>query len=263
VAERLRETPDVQQQQTPSFPTIGVITPHAAAGPEAEWPLITGHRVDTRLARISAPGGTVTEPGTPPTSPAGLRSLADLNVLSGAAACLLDRGPVDAIGFASTSTGYVIGHIAEAALLEQLSRRLRVPVDGTSAAVVTALQTLGVTRLQLVHPPWIDRELNELGAAYFRNEGFDVVATVSAKLPNDPRQIQAADVVTWVSNHLDDAAQAVVMGGNGFRVAGAVEPLEQRIGRPVLAPNQVLLWALLRKLRIAGSVSGHGSLFQH
>jgi maleate isomerase len=255
--------PDVHQQQSPSFATIGVITPHASPGAEAEWPLVTGHRVDTRLARIPAPGGTVTEPGTPPTSPAGLRSLADLNILSGAAACLLGRGPVDAIGYASTSTGYVIGHTAEAALMEQLSWRTRVPVVGTSAAMVTALQTLGVERFQLVHPPWFEPEMNELGAAYFRNEGFDVVATASAKLPNDPRQIQAAEVVTWVSNHLDDAAQAVVIGGNGFRVAGAVEPLEERIGRPVLAPNQVLLWVLLRKLRIIGSVSGHGSLFQH
>jgi maleate isomerase len=192
-----------------------------------------------------------------------LRSLADLNVLSGAAACLFGRGSVDAIGYASTSTGYVIGHTAEAALMGQLSRRLCVPVAGTSAAMVTALQTLGVERLQLVHPPWFDPGMNELGVAYFRNEGFDVVAAASAKLPNDPLQIQAGDVVTWVSNHLDDAVQAVVMGGNGFRVAGAVEALEQRIGRPVLAPNQVLLWALLRKLRNAPSVSGHGSLFQH
>ena len=252
-----------QQPQSPGAGTIGVITPHAAAGPEAEWPFITDHQVDTRVARIPAPGATTTEPGTPPTSPVGLRSLATIDVLGGAVTSLLRRGPVDAIGYASMSTGYVIGHTAEAALIEQLSWRHGVPVDGTSAAVVTALLTLGVERLQLVHPPWFEPEMNELGTAYFQNEGFEVVAAASAKLPNDPLQIHTADVVTWVTNHLHHAVQAVVMGGNGFRVAGAVEPLEERIGRPVLAPNQALLWALLRKLRISPPVSGRGLLFQH
>jgi len=100
--------------------TIVVITPHAAAGPEAEWPLLTDRQVDTRVARIPAPGGTTTEPGTPPTSPAGLGSLASPHLLGGAVTSLLRRGPLDAIGYASTSTGYVIGHTAETALLERL-----------------------------------------------------------------------------------------------------------------------------------------------
>jgi maleate isomerase len=263
VAEPVAETAEVQQQLRSPRVTIGVITPHAAAGPEAEWPLLTDRQVDTRVARIPAPGGTTTEPGTPPTSPAGLGSLANPDLLGGAVTSLLRRGPVDAIGYASTSTGYVIGHAAETALMEQLSRRYGVPMDSTSAAVVTALQTLGVERLQLVHPPWFDPEMNELGAAYFQNEGFEVVAAASAQLPDDPREIQTADVATWVANHLHDAAQAVVMGGNGFRVAGAVKPLEERIGRPVLAPNPALLWALLKRMRITLSASGRGSLFRH
>jgi len=101
------------------------------------------------------------------------------------------------------------------------------------------------------------------GAAYFQNKAIEVVAAASAQLPDNPPEIRTADVATWVANHRHDAAQAIVMGGNGFRVAGAVEPLEARIGRPVLAPNQALLWALLRRMRITLAASGRGSLFRH
>jgi maleate isomerase len=240
-----------------------VITPHAAAGPEAEWPLMAAGKIVTRVARIPAPGATEAAPGTPPTAPAGLRALADAAVLVEAAASLGGTGAFDAIGLASTTMGYVIGRVAESARLEGLSQRFNVPTDGTAAAAVTALRVLDIERLQLVHPPWFDDEMNELGATYFQNEGFDVVASTSAGLPNDPDRIDADQVVRWISEHVSDASQALFVGGNGFRVAAAIERLEQHIGRPVLASNQVLLWSLLGKLDVRTVVSGYGSLFQH
>ena len=158
---------------------------------------------------------------------------------------------------------YVIGNPAESARLEGLSRRFDVPVDGTSAAAVTALRVMEIERLQLVHPPWFDDEMNELGATYFQTEGFVVVASTSAELPKDPDRTNTDDVVAWISQHVSDESQAVFVGGNGFRVSAAVDPLEQRLGRPVLTSNQVLLWSLLRKLHEHVAVSGYGSLFQH
>jgi len=243
--------------------TVGVITPHAAAGPEIEWPLIAARQIVTRVARIPAPGATAAAPGTPPTSPAGLRILADPAILVDAAASFGGPGSVDAIGLASTTMGYVIGRAAESARLAGLSLRFTVPADGTSAAAVTALRVMNIERLQLVHPPWFDDEMNELGATYFQNEGFDVVSCTSAELPNDPDRIDADEVVTWISQHVRDETQALFVGGNGFRVAPAIERLEQHIGRPVLASNQVLLWSLLGKLHARTAVSGYGSLFQH
>lgn len=243
--------------------SLGVITPHAAAGPEAEWPLITGRQIVTRVARIPAPGATAAAPGTPPTSPAGLRTLADPAILFDAAASFGGPGSVDAIGLASTSMEYAIGHAAESARLEELSLRFNVPVAGTSAAAVTALRLMDIERLQLVHPPWFDHEMNELGATYFQNEGLNIVASTSAELPNDPDRIDADDVIRWISKHVRDESQALFIGGNGFRVTAAVERLEQHVGRPVLASNQVLLWSLLGKLPVCTAVSGYGSIFQH
>ena len=240
--------------------SIGVLTPHAAAGPEVELPDMAPGRVVTRVARIVAPGGDASTPGKPPTSPSGLLALTVPSALDDAAA-IFGGGSVDAIGYALTSTGYALGSDAEAAMLERLSQRWGLPVTGTSLAAGAALRALRVRRVALVHPPWFGDELNDLGAAYFDGEGFEVVPSVSAELPNDPGLIEPGAVVEWISRHLDEDAEAVLIGGTGFRTARAIEPLEARVGRPVLESNQVLLWSILSRLDTDIEVAGYGRLF--
>jgi maleate isomerase len=242
--------------------SIGVLTPHAAAGPAAELPDMAPGRVVTHVSRIPAPGGSASVPGAPPTSPSGLRALTVPSALDEAVAAF-PRGAVDVIGYASTSTGYAIGFDAEATKLEGLSQRWDLPVVGTSSSASAALQALDVWRMALVHPPWFDRELNDLGAAYFRGQGFEVVSSESADLPNDPGRIEPGAVVGWISRHVGDDAEAVVIGGTGFRAARAIEPLEERLGRPVLESNQVLLWSILGRLTPDVEVGGYGGLLAH
>jgi len=236
--------------------SIGVLTPHAEAGPEIELPDMARGRVITRVARIREPDGD----GAPPTSPSGLLALTVPSVLDDAAAAF-GGGSVDAIGYASTSTAYALGADAEAAVLERISQRWGLPVAGTSLAAGAALRALRVRCVALVHPPWFSDELNRLGAAYFGDEGFQVVCSRSADLPNDPRLIEAGTVVEWIARHLGDEAEAVFIGGTGFRAARAIEALEARVGRPVLESNQVLLWSLLSRVDTDIEVTGYGRLF--
>jgi maleate isomerase len=112
----------------------------------------------------------------------------------------------------------------------------------------------------LVHPPWFDDELNDLGAAYFRSQGFEVVSSESADLVNDPGRIEPGAIIEWISRHLSDDAEAVFIGGSGFRAARAIEALEERLARPVLESNQVLLWAILAKVDADFAVAGYGRL---
>jgi maleate isomerase len=179
------------------------------------------------------------------------------------AAVPLGRRPIDAIGYASTSSAYALGFDAEEALLSRLSRRLGIPVLATCASAVLGLRVLDVERVALVDPPWFEDELNELGAAYFRSQGFDVVSSTSADLSQDPRQIDAASVFEWTSRHVSGDVEAVFMGGNGFRVAGAIAPLEAALGRPILTSNQVLLWNLLASAGATFTIRGYGQLFAH
>jgi maleate isomerase len=240
---------------------IGVLTPHAAAGPEAEFPAMAPGRVLTCVARVSADAATVAG-GADPTTPATLRELT-APPLFDEAAVLLARGSVDAIGYASTSSGYAIGFDAEAAFVTRLSRRVGVPVVATCAAAVLALRVLNVERIALVDPPWFDAELNELGAAYFQRAGFDVVSSTSAVLSRDARRIEPAAVLEWTSRHVSGDVDAVFIGGNGFRAAGAIAGLEAAIDCPVVTSNQVLLWSLLAQAGATFAVSGYGRLFSH
>jgi maleate isomerase len=80
-------------------------------------------------------------------------------------------------------------------------------------------------------------------------------------LRNDPRRIEPGAIVEWISRHLDDDAEAVLIGGTGFRAARAIEALEERLGRPVLESNQVLLWSILATVQADFEVGGYGRLF--
>jgi maleate isomerase len=186
--------------------------------------------------------------------------LAELPLLE-AAADSLAGWSVDVVGYASTSSAYVIGFDNEEVLVARLSRRMAIPVASTCASAVLALRILEVERVALVAPPWFDDELNELGATYFRSQGLRVVTSRSADLPQDPRRIEPAAVYEWTSRHVPDDAEAVFIGGNGFRAAGAVEALEATLGRPVLTSNQVLLWNLLTQAGADFQVGGYGRLF--
>lgn len=148
---------------------------------------------------------------------------------------------VDVVGHASTTSAYAVGFDQEAEMVSRLSTRLGVPVAATCTSAVLGLLALAVRRVALLGPPWFDGELNDLGAAYFRSQGFEVVSSASAELSPDPDRITAADVVAWTARHVSDDAEAVFIGGNGFRTVGAIEPLEVSIRRPVLTSNQVLL----------------------
>jgi maleate isomerase len=117
-------------------------------------------------------------------------------------------------------------------------------------------------RVTLVHPPWFDDETNDLGATYFRAQGFDAVALRANSLPDDPARVRPGPVIDWVSRHLGDQTEAVFLGGNGFHAAEAVEHIERRTGRLVLEANQVLLWSILDASGTTVDITTYGRLLR-
>lgn len=239
---------------------VGLMSPHAAAGPEVELPDMAGSRITVTLARVFSPGDAVEpSPAGPPTAEA-LRALTRPHVVD-AAANRLRAQSVDVVAHASTTTGYALGVRSEAALVERLATRCGVPAVGSASAAAQALRAFAVPRVTLVHPPWFDRELDELGVAYFRQQGFDVVLTKAVTLRDDPSKVSSEDVVDWAKRDLGDDHSAVYLAGNGFRAARAIEELEQRTGRLVLQANQVVLWAMSMITGRPLTITGYGRLF--
>ncbi|WP_410812187.1 hypothetical protein [Micromonospora sp. 067-2] len=237
--------------------TVGVLTPHATPGPDVEMPNMAPGRVRVEVSRIrNAASGTSGTAGS--TSAEDLRRQARPALLDEAVALL---PAVDVLAFASTTSGYVLGHDEELALVKRLHERWNMPVCSASLSVVSALRSRHVKRISLVHPPWFGLLLNELGAEYFHSQGFEVVDARLADLPDDPSHIKPAMVVEWVAQHLCDRAEALFIGGNGFQAARAVHDLERRTGRLVLEANQVLLWSVLKNAGVSMAVQGFGKLF--
>lgn len=238
--------------------TVGVLTPHAAAGPEVEIPEMASATLDVVVARISGRGdATVTIP-----SAAGhLRALATPSSLRPAVA-LLRGASVDVIAYASTTSGYAIGHAAEVNLLRRLRQLAGVPVVTTGLAATQALKAFGVRRIALVHPPWFDEDMADLGASYFRDQEIDAVTLTATPLPKHPDRVRPRQVIDYVSEHVDASTEAVFIAGNGFRAARAVEELERRTGQLVLEANQVLLWSILAATGAKLQIDGYGKLFR-
>jgi maleate isomerase len=234
--------------------TIGIITPHAAAGADVELADLAGDQVTTRVARIA--GG---EGGEPPTSAAGLRALTRPELLDSAVS-RIEPESLDALAYASTSTPYAIGAAAERDLVAQLGERWSLPVCSSSASAVEALRSLGVRRLALVHPPWFGADRSALGAAYFEGQGFTVAQSELADVPAEPDLVEPHHVVEWGSSQINPDVDAVFLGGNGFRAARAVVTLEERLGCRVLEANQVLLWSVLVETGAPLELRGCGSL---
>jgi maleate isomerase len=249
--------------------SVGVVTPHAAAGPEVELPTMTRGRVTTVLSRTAPPSASQSpsqprwQPpsGTAPPGHAELRTSTEDAAIDRAAVTFAGTA-LDAVAHASTTTGYVIGARGEAALVARLSQRFEVPAVASCAAAAAALRAHRVGKVQLVHPPWFDDDFDQLGAAYFRSQGFDTVVTKADDLPGDPSRVEPQSVIDRLRHHLDDTSEAVFLAGNGLRAAAAVEELEERTGRLVLAANQALLWAILDVTHKSWDVTGYGRLLR-
>ena len=69
--------------------------------------------------------------------------------------------------------------------------------------------------------------------------------TCTALAARHPGKVSSRQIVDLVTRHLPEHDGPVFLAGNGFRGARAVQELEHRTGRLVLAANQVLLWSLL------------------
>jgi maleate isomerase len=137
-----------------------------------------------------------------------------------------------------------------------------IPVVATGAAAVEALRGLGARTIALFDPPWFDSDLNALGRRYYEAAGFEVVFSSPCDLPSGQALIRPGDLHGWIQERVPERADAVVLGGNGLRAVGVIERLEADTGKPVVTPNQVLVWAALRAAGTPPSlVSGYGKLF--
>ena len=242
---------------------IGVLTPHLDPVPESEFQALAPGGVSIHAARV--PLGMVGPDGRimPRVNADTARAFSQSPALDDAARLLSAVHP-KAVVYAFTSSSYILGVEADAKLRGRLEKCIGgIPVVIQAMALIAALRALAVRRIALIHPPWFSPELDALGATYFRGCGFDIVHNAPAELRSEFGEIEPEKIFHWVTAHVPQTAEAVVIGGSGFRAIGAIEALEGALGRPVVSANQAAFWHALRTAGVEKGVSRYGRIFDY
>jgi maleate isomerase len=119
----------------------------------------------------------------------------------------------------------------------------------TAAAIEEALGVLNLKKLILLTP--YDQDTNDHEIDYLKQIGIAVVHDVALALPgSDDYLAQLPE--RWVElavEHAHDAADSYFLSCTNTTQIEAIEPIEQRLGKPVVNSNQAVLWACVQRLR--------------
>ncbi|MBC2665301.1 hypothetical protein H7F51_07200 [Novosphingobium flavum] len=190
----------------------------------------------------------------------------DLIDAAGAApgeATMLADARLDAIAFNCTGASITGGVEGARQLAEAMAAATGgTPATTTALAVVAALRAVGASRLVHVCP--FAPEFSEDEARFLTDSGFGIAA--SRGLGFTDARVAAEmtpDEICATAIPLDTPeADAVFLACANVRATEAAAALEQKLGKPVVASNQAVVWHLLRLLGRDDRVAGAGSLFE-
>jgi arylmalonate decarboxylase len=169
---------------------------------------------------------------------------------------------VDAIMVIGTSLTFYRGYEAHQALLAKLRAETGLPVSTMSAAVVEGLRSVGAKRIA-VATAYAD-EVNSRLAAFLRGSGFEVLALEGFGLFGfgEPGGKSEQDIIALSGKAIAGAktADAVLISCGGLLTLGVAEPIEQRLGVPVVASTQAAFWSAMRLAGDSGYVPGRGRM---
>lgn len=244
-----------------SLAKIGVLTPHLDPVPETEFQVMAPRGVSIHAARV--PLGMIDPDGRiiPTIGPDVAKAFSEPPAVD-QAVDLLAPLELNSIVYCFTSSSYILGSQKDSLLKARLEERSNgIPIVIQTSAIVSALRALSVQRISLMHPPWFTPELDKLGATYFGNEGFEVVTHSPAHIHQEYGDPAPEKIFHWAKDHTPDEAEALVIGGGGFRAIGVVGELETALGRPVLTANQASFWNALQIAGVIHRVKEYGRIF--
>lgn len=191
-------------------------------------------------------------------------TIENLRAMSGditrAASGLLPGLGVDVMIYGCTSGTAAIGEV-ELARLIQISQP-GVPCTNPIAAASEALRAFDASRISVLTP--YTEEVNAAVAGCFKDQRFDILNIDGFGLDDDIDMTGLPlDAISEAALKIcDPTADALFISCTALRAARIVEPLEQKLGKPVITSNQALVWHCLQLLKNDSPVTGFGDLFK-
>nr|WP_315594198.1 hypothetical protein [uncultured Cupriavidus sp.] len=228
---------------------IGVILPSGNIAAEAELTAMMPQGVCMHVTRLPLAGSRREQ------------LLGMIDDVEGAALLLKDAQP-DLIVFHCTAVS-----TWDATLDDVIRQRIHdatgIPATTTAHAIVQALGALGGQRIVLVSP-YIE-EINRRESDFLALRGVKVLAAhgLALSTPGDMFQVEPREWIDMTVAARDASADAYFISCTAIRSLGAVAPLEEILGRPLITSNQAMAWHALRRVGVSDGLPGLGSLFMN
>ena len=179
------------------------------------------------------------------------------------ATAALDDARCDVIVFHCTASSMEAGLAGERQVLDVMRSATDKPVATTASAVLAAFDALEVRRIALVSP--YARATHEHELTFLAEAGLQVAAERALELPSSDDYI-AEPPATWLRvgeeiMRSSPAAEALFLSCTNVHSLPVLSLLESRVGRPVVASNQAVLWYALGCSRHPTALDGLGRLF--
>jgi maleate isomerase len=165
-----------------------------------------------------------------------------------AAGALADAKP-DIIVFHCTGHAMEEGPEGDARTRDLIKRATGIEAMSTGGAIVEAIGALNLKRLILLTP--YDQDTNDHEIEFLRQIDVTVLNDVALALPGSDQYL-AVPPERWVElavANARDAADGYFLSCTNTTQIEAIEPIEQKLGKPVVNSNQAVLWAAMSRLR--------------
>ena len=165
------------------------------------------------------------------------------------AASALADAKCDIIVFHCTGHAMEEGPDGDARTRAMIKSATGIEAMSTAAAIEEALGVLKLKRLILLTP--YDQDTNDHEIDYLRQIGIAVVHDVALALPGSDDYL-AQPPERWVElavEHARDDADGYFLSCTNTTQIEAIEPIERKLGKPVVNSNQAVLWACVKRLR--------------
>ncbi|HET6492516.1 MAG TPA: hypothetical protein VFG44_06040 [Burkholderiales bacterium] len=174
----------------------------------------------------------------------------------------LASAEVDVIVLGATAPSFLKGAGYDREIAQRIERSTGKRATTTSTALLEAIGHLGLKRVVLGSA--YDAKVNAIARAFLEANGVTVL---------DAHGLGLVD--NLVVGRLDDSsayelargidrpeADGIVLACTNWTTMGAIERLEQELGKPVISTSQVSVWAALRALGEEQGITGYGQLLR-
>jgi maleate isomerase len=149
-----------------------------------------------------------------------------------------------AIGYACASGSFVHGAEGQRRLHRTMVDAGAPAAVTTSGALIQALDALGADRIAVV-TPYVDSVTDRL-LAYLAEHSVGVTSSVGLGLLSHIWRVTYEEVSQAVHAVDRPDAQAVFISCTNVLTYDIIAPLERELGKPVIAANQVTMWAVMK-----------------